>query len=156
LPTARRLGADTWANCLAISAQLSQEGGDRTTTLRRRAPTCRQFPPRTASLSISVTQIKEETFLAILLFITGKPGLQGEADLVPIRSPLDSPNFTVTTFIEGCSRSDPMQQLTFLRSLSTSDVVVWTDGSVPSPLGAGDVQVVFRRCSSSSSLSCLL
>jgi len=43
-------------------------------------------------------------------------------------------------FIEGCSCSDPGRSDTaanFLRSLRTSDVVVWTDGSVSSPLGAG-------------------
>jgi len=64
----------------------------------------------------------------------------------------------VTTFIEGCSRSDPGRSDTaadFLRSLPTSDVVVWTDGSVSSPLGAGGagIHAVCGRCSSSSSLS---
>jgi len=48
-------------------------------------------------------------------------------------------NFTVTTFIEGCSRSHPGRSdaaADFLR-LPVSDVVVWTDDSVPSLLGAG-------------------
>jgi len=39
----------------------------------------------------------------------------------------------VTTFIESCSRSDPghlMLQLAFSR-ISTFDVIVWTNGSVP-------------------------
>jgi len=45
--------------------------------------------------------------------------------------------------------------VSFFRSLLTSDVVVWTDSSVFSPLGArgARVQVVCGRCSSSSSLS---
>jgi len=76
---------------------------------------------------------------------------QRNTDIIPFRYPLDFPNFTVTTFIEG----RPDAAVDFLRSLSTSDVVVWTDGTVPSPLGAGGagVQVVCGRCSSSSSLS---
>jgi len=44
------------------------------------------------------------------------------------------PNFTVTTFIEGYSCFDPDRSNTaakFLRSLPTTDVVVWTDGSAP-------------------------
>jgi len=64
-----------------------------------------------------------------------------------------SPNFIVTTFIEGCSRSDPGRSDTeanFLRSLPTIDVV-WTDGSVPS--GGAGIHAVCGRCSSSSSLS---
>jgi len=113
---------------------------------------CRQFFPTTVSLLPSTTQIKEETLLAILLFNTGKPGPQRKTDLVPTHSPLNPPNFTVTTFIEGCSRSDPGRSDTvadFLWSLPTTDVVVWTDGSVPSPLGAGDagIHAVRRRCS---------
>jgi len=59
-------------------------------------------------------------------------------------------------FIEGCPRSDSSRSATdFLRCLPISDVVVWTDGSVPSPLGAGGagVQAVCGRCSSFSSLS---
>jgi len=65
----------------------------------------------------------------------------------------------VTTFIEGCSRSDTGRSdaaaADFLRSLPTSDAVVWTDSSVPSLLGAegADIHVVCGRCSSSSSLS---
>jgi len=39
---------------------------------------------------------------------------------------------------------DEMTVADFLRSLPTSDVVVWTDGSVSSLLGAG-VQVACRR-----------
>jgi len=55
-----------------------------------------------------------------------------------------------------CSRSNPGRSdaaADFLRSLSRSDVVVWTDDSVPSPLGAGGagVQAACRICSSSSS-----
>jgi len=60
-----------------------------------------------------------------------------------ILCPSTPPNFTVTTFIEGCSRSDPGRFDTaddFLRSLLTSDVVLWTDGSVPL-LWAPEVQV---------------
>jgi len=59
---------------------------------------------------------------------------------MPIYCPLGPPNFTVTTFIEDCSRSDPGRpdaEADFLKRLPTSDVVVWTDGSVPSSLGAG-------------------
>jgi len=68
------------------------------------------------------------------------------------------PNFTVTTFIESCSRSDPGQSdaaADFLRSLPTSDAVVVTDGFVPSPLGSrgAGVQAVYVRCLSNSSLS---
>jgi len=71
--------------------------------------------------------------------------------------PLRPPNFTVITFIEGCSRSDPGRSdvaADFLRSIPTTDVVVWTDGSVPSPLVAegADVQATCKRCLSSSSL----
>jgi len=72
---------------------------------------------------------------------------------VPIHSPLDPPKLHLTTFIEGCSRSDPGQSDTaadFLRSLPTNDVVIWTD--VPSPLRAGGagIHAVCGRCSSSS------
>jgi len=78
--------------------------------------------------------------------------------LCPSTPPWTPPNFTQTTFIEGCSRSNPGRSVTaadFLRSLPTTDVVVWTDGSVPSPLGAGSagIHAVFGRCSSSCSLS---
>jgi len=64
----------------------------------------------------------------------------------------------MTTFIEGCSRSDPGRSDTaadFLLSLPTPIVVVWTDGSVSSPLGAGGagIHAACGRCSSSSSLS---
>jgi len=77
---------------------------------------------------------------------------------VPTYSPLDSPNFPVTTVIEGCSRSNPGRSDTaadFLQSLPITDVVVWTDGSVPSPLCAGGAgfHAACGRCSSSSSLS---
>jgi len=43
----------------------------------------------------------------------------------------------------------------FLRRHCALDVVVWTDGSVPSLLGAGgaSVQAACRRCLSSSSVS---
>jgi len=54
-------------------------------------PYCRQFPPITASLSPSTTQIKEETLLAILLLNTGKLGPQRKTDLVPIHSPFGPP-----------------------------------------------------------------
>jgi len=66
----------------------------------------------TASLLSSTTQIKEETFLTIFLLITGKPSPQRKTDLMPIRSPLDPPNFTVTTFIEG--RKSVPKKLDFL------------------------------------------
>jgi len=64
----------------------------------------------------------------------------------------------VTTFIEGYSRFDPGRSDTtanFIRGLSITDVVIWTDGSVLSPLGAGGagVYAVYGGCSSSSSLS---
>jgi len=77
---------------------------------------------------------------------------------MPIHSPLDPPNFTMTTFIECCSCSNPGRSdaaADFLRSLPTFNVVIWTDDSVPSPLGAGgaSVQAACRRCSFSSSLS---
>jgi len=61
-------------------------------------------------------------------------------------SPLDPPNFTVTTFIEGCFCSNPDLNdaaADFLRRLPACDVVVWTDGSVRSPLGVGGA--VFTR-----------
>jgi len=75
-----------------------------------------------------------------------------------IHSPLEPSKITVTTFNEGCSRSDPGRSNAAgycLSILLTSDVVVWTDGSAPSPLSAGgaDVQAACRRCLSSSSLS---
>jgi len=95
----------------------------------------------------------------ILLLNTGKPGPQRETYLVPASTPSwTPPNFTVTTFIEGYSHSDPGRSDTagdFLRSHPTTDVVVWTDGSVSFPLGAGgaSIHAVCRRCSSSSSLS---
>jgi len=80
--------------------------------------------------------------------------------LCPSIPPLDPPpqNFTVTSLIEDCSRSDRGRSnatADFLSSLPTSDVVVWTDGSIPSPLDAGGagIQQACRRCSSSSSLS---
>jgi len=78
--------------------------------------------------------------------------------LCPSTPPWTPPNFTVTTFIEGCSRSNPGRPdaaADFFRSLPTSEVVVWTDGSVPSPLGPGGagVHAFFGRCSTSSSLS---
>jgi len=41
---------------------------------------------------------------------------------MPNHSPLEPSNFTVTTYIEDCSRSDAAGD--FLRSLPTSDVVV--------------------------------
>jgi len=102
-----------------------------------RSPSCRQFPPTTVSLSPSTTQIEEETLLL---------SPQEKTDLVPIHSPLDTPNFTVTTFIEGCSHSNPDRSDTaadFLRNLPTTDVVVWTDSSVPAPV-APEVQVSVR------------
>jgi len=76
---------------------------------------------------------------------------------MPIHTPLDLPNSTVTTFIEGGSRFDPGRSdaaADFLRRLPTSDVVVWTDSSVTSPLGAGGavVQAICGKCLSSSSL----
>jgi len=63
-------------------------------------------------------------------------------------------------FTEGCSRSNPGRSgavANFLRGLTTADVVVWTGGSAPSPLGTGGagVHAVCGGCSSSSSLSCL-
>jgi len=56
------------------------------------------------------------------------------------------------------SRSGPGQRdvaVDFLRPHPTSDNVVWTESSVPSPLGAGSagVEVACGRCLSSSSLS---
>jgi len=61
-------------------------------------------------------------------------------------------------FIEGCSRSNPGRSDTaadFVRSLPATDVVIWTDVSVPSPLSTGGVGIhaVCGRCSSFSSLS---
>jgi len=53
-----------------------------------------------------------------------------------------SPNYTVTTFVKGCSRSDPSRPniaADFLGRLPASDVVIWTDGSVPYPLGVEGV-----------------
>jgi len=46
--------------------------------------------------------------------------------------------------MESCSRYDqgqPDAAADFLKRLPTSDVVVWTNGSVPSPLGAGGAGV---------------
>jgi len=83
-------------------------------------------------------------------------GPQRKTDLVPIHSPLDPPNFTVTTFIKGCSRSDRDRCDTaadFLRCLPTTDVVVWTDGSAPSPLGAGDTVAAIHRFSKTRTVS---
>jgi len=78
--------------------------------------------------------------------------------LCPSFLPWTPPNFTVTTFSEVCSCSDPGRSdaaADFLQSLLTSDVVVWTNGSVPSPLDtrSAGIQAVCGRCSSSSSLS---
>jgi len=57
----------------------------------------------------SATQTKERALFAIFLLITGKPKPQRKYDLMPIHFPLGPPNFTVSTFIEGCSRSDSGQ-----------------------------------------------
>jgi len=72
---------------------------------------------------------------------------------MPIHSPLEPSKLHLTNFIEGCSCSNTIAD--FLRRLLTSDVFIWTIGSVPSPLSAGSagVQAACRRCSSSSSLS---
>jgi len=46
--------------------------------------------------------------------------------------------------IEGCFRFDPSRPdaaADFLKGLPGFDVVVWTDGSVSSPLGAGDAVI---------------
>jgi len=94
----------------------------------------------------------------ILLLITGKPGPQGKTDLVPIHSPLDPLKLYHNHVhrrllllqprpIQYCSR--------FSQKSPTSVVVVWTDGSVPSPLGTegAGIHSVCGRCSSSSSPS---
>jgi len=71
-------------------------------------PYCRGNCLQTFSFLFKANQIEENTYQAIFLLITGK--------LTPWRisgfytsdhSPLDLPHFTVTTFIEGCFRSDP-------------------------------------------------
>jgi len=58
-------------------------------------------------------------------------------------------NFTVATFIEGCTCSDPAwltdAASDFLRRLPASDVVLWPDGSIPYNLVAGDVYPTFCR-----------
>jgi len=51
------------------------------------SPLCRHFPSTTASLSSNTTQIKEETLLAILLLITGKPSPQRKLILCPSAPP---------------------------------------------------------------------
>ena len=61
----------------------------------------------------------------------------------PSFPPWNLPFFTVeSTFSSSCSRSDPPlthqgAALTHPDSLLSHDLVVWTDGSVPSPLGKG-------------------
>jgi len=105
----------------------------------------------------------KKTFLTIFVLISEKPSPHRKSDFVPTLSLAFRPsNFTVTTFIEGCSQSDPGWPDAAddcLRRLPESDLVVWTDGSVVrwlrSPLsavGAG-VHEACRRCLFSSSLS---
>jgi len=74
--------------------------------------------------------------------------------LCPPHFPLDPPNFTVTTFSEGCSRSDPGRPVTaadFFRRLPASDV----DWLCPSPLGArgAGFHAACRICLSPSPIS---
>jgi len=94
------------------------------------------------------------------VFITGKPSPQIKSDFVPI--PLTRfrlPNFTLTTFIEGCFRSDPGRSdaaADIFRRLPASDEVVWTDDSAvcyPLSTVGTSVHAACRRCLSSSSLS---
>ena len=61
----------------------------------------------------------------------------------PPFSPWNLPSFTVESiFSSPCSRSNPPisrqgTALAHLESLPPDDLVLWTDGSVPSPLGKG-------------------
>jgi len=120
-------------------------------------PPCRQFSPTTASHSSSTTQIKEETLLAILLLITGKPSPREELILCPSAPPwtlkLHCNHFHQWLLpfgprpIQCCSRlSSKFPNIWF------SHMDQWL---YPSPLSAGgaDVQAVCGRCSSSSLLS---
>jgi len=136
----------------AVLAPLSERWAEIARQLPRRARPSGRLP-----ISPSEAQI-EETLLAIFLLNTGNPGPQRKTDFVPIHSPLDPPNFTVSTFIEGCSCFDPGRSNTaadFLQSISTTNIVVLTDGSVPSPLGAGGagIHAACRRCLSQLALS---
>ena len=66
--------------------------------------------------------------------------------------PWNLPSLTVeSTLPAPCSRSDPLfsrqdAALAHLDSLSTHDLVLWTDGSVPFPLGKGGSGVL-ANCS---------
>jgi len=62
--------------------------------------------------------------------------------------PWAPPNFTVTTFMEGFYCSDPAKApADFFRILFASDVVVWTESSIPFTLGAGctGIHEAYRR-----------
>ena len=127
--------------------------------------TCSAFPPRLLQSSCPGNKkrslsTKEETLLEIILFFghTTAPIPTWDSDHVPPFPPWTATHFTVSPIIPDCTSNSTARLQSAssrLSSLPPSDILVWTDGSVPSLFGPGGagVYVTCSKCNTSSSLS---